>query len=82
MNNHIPIDKLKSVTSTADHCSAMPILLLALVGLMWVAFAVATSQAQTLLSPQTQDDLIQDCVFARGGPREAAEVIFPCCHAQ
>jgi hypothetical protein len=54
MKNQIPINKLKSVTSsTADRCSPMPVLLLALVGLVWVAFAAATSQAQTLLSETT-----------------------------
>src|SRR4029434_5887534 len=54
MKNQIPINKLKSVTSsTADRRSVMPVLLLALVGLVWVAFAAATSQAQTLLSETT-----------------------------
>jgi hypothetical protein len=54
MKNQIPINKLPSVTSsTADRCSAMPVLLLALVGLVWVAFAAATSQAQALLSETT-----------------------------
>jgi uncharacterized delta-60 repeat protein len=54
MKNQIPINKLKSITSsTANRCSAMPVLLLALVGLVWVAFAATTAQAQTLLSETT-----------------------------
>jgi hypothetical protein len=54
MKNQIPINKLKSVTSsTTDRRSAMPVLLLACVALMWVTFATATAQAQTLLSETT-----------------------------
>ena len=54
MKNQIPINKLKSVTSSmAGRRSAMPVLLLACVALLWVAFAAATAQAQTLLSETT-----------------------------
>jgi hypothetical protein len=45
MKPQIPINKLKSVTSAK--------LLLASVALLWVAFAPATAQAQTLLSETT-----------------------------
>jgi hypothetical protein len=42
------------ITSSAAHRrSAMPVLLLACVALLWVAFAAATAQAQTLLSETT-----------------------------
>ena len=40
-------------SSGADRRSATPVLLLALVGLLWVTFAPATAQAQTLLSETT-----------------------------
>jgi hypothetical protein len=45
---------MKSVTSSAaDRRSAMPVLLLACVALLWVAFAASKAQAQTLLSETT-----------------------------
>jgi len=54
MKNQIPLNKLKSVTSSmADRRCATRVLLLACVALMWVAFATATAQAQTLLSETT-----------------------------
>jgi hypothetical protein len=54
MKNQIRINKLKSVTSSrADRRSAMRVLLLACVALLWVAFAVVTAKAQTLLSETT-----------------------------
>jgi hypothetical protein len=55
MKNQIPINKSKCVTSSAAdrRRSAMPMLLLAWVGLLWVTFATATAQAQTLLSETT-----------------------------
>jgi len=54
MKNQIPLNKLKSVTSLmADRRCATRVLLLACVALMWVAFATATAQAQTLLSETT-----------------------------
>src|SRR5215813_13312921 len=55
MKKQIPINKPKRVTSSAaDRCrSAMPTLVLAWVGLLWVSFATATTQAQTLLSETT-----------------------------
>jgi hypothetical protein len=54
MKSQIHINKLKSVTSSrASRGPAMPVLLMACVALLWVAFAVATAQAQTLLSETT-----------------------------
>jgi uncharacterized delta-60 repeat protein len=54
MKKQIPINKSKYVTpSTADRRSAMPMLLLAWVGLLWITFATATAQAQTLQSETT-----------------------------
>jgi Domain of unknown function (DUF5122) beta-propeller len=55
MKKQIHINKSKCVTSSAAdrRHSAMPVLLLALVGLLWVTFATATTQAQTLLSETT-----------------------------
>jgi hypothetical protein len=55
MKKQIYINKSKCVTSsTATRRSAMPALLLAwVVGLLWVNFAPATAQAQTLLSETT-----------------------------
>jgi hypothetical protein len=55
MKKQIPINKPKRVTSsTADRRrSAMPALLLAWVALLWLTFATATTQAQTLLSETT-----------------------------
>jgi hypothetical protein len=53
MRPQIPINKLKSVTSSMDRRSAMPALLLACVALMWVTFAPETAQTQTLLSETT-----------------------------
>jgi hypothetical protein len=55
MKKQIRINKPKCVTSSAADCrrSAMPMLLLTLVGLLWVSFAPATAQAQTLLSETT-----------------------------
>ena len=54
MKPQIHINKLKSVTSSrAGRRPAIPVLLLACVALMWVAFAAATAQAQTLLSEAT-----------------------------
>ncbi len=54
MKTQIPLNKLKSVTSsTAGRRCATRVLLLACVALMWVAFATATAQAQTLLSETT-----------------------------
>jgi hypothetical protein len=54
MKKQIYINKSKCVTSSAaDRRSAMPALLLAWVGLLWVNFAPATAQAQTLLSETT-----------------------------
>src|SRR5262245_66275192 len=53
MNLQIPMNNQKSVISyKADRRSAVPVLLLACVGLLWVAFAPAT-YAQTLLSETT-----------------------------
>ncbi|MFL6545853.1 MAG: hypothetical protein ACJ8LM_11825 [Candidatus Udaeobacter sp.] len=54
MKNQIPLNKLKSVTSSmADRRCATRVLLLACVALLWIAFAAATAQAQTLLSETT-----------------------------
>jgi hypothetical protein len=55
MKKQIPINKPKCVTSSAAERrrAAMPMLLLAWVGLLWLAFATATAQAQTLLSETT-----------------------------
>ena len=54
MKNQIPLNKLKSVTSSmADRRCATRVLLLVCVALMWVAFAPATAWTQTLLSETT-----------------------------
>ena len=55
MKKRIRFNKPECVTSSAanDRHSAMPALLLALIGLLWVTFAPATAQAQTLLSETT-----------------------------
>src|SRR5437762_13793279 len=54
MKNQIPINQLTCVTSsTANRRSAMSVLLLASVALLWVVFAAASAQAQTLLSETT-----------------------------
>jgi Domain of unknown function (DUF5122) beta-propeller len=55
MKNQIPINKPRCATSSAAlrRCAAMPMLLLAWVGLLWVTFATATAQAQTLQSETT-----------------------------
>src|SRR4029450_11388709 len=55
MKKQIRITKPKCVTSSAADRgrSAMPALLLAWVVLLWVSFAAATTQAQTLLSETT-----------------------------
>lgn len=54
MKQQIAINKPKRATSLpAGRRSAMPALVLACVGLLWVSFATATSQAQTLLSETT-----------------------------
>jgi hypothetical protein len=54
MKKQIPINKPKCVTSSAtNRRSAVPMLLLAWGGLLCVTFALATAQAQTLLSETT-----------------------------
>lgn len=54
MKKQILINKLKYVTSSAaDRRSAMPSLLLAWVGLLWITLAPAMAQAQTLQSETT-----------------------------
>src|SRR6266576_7000705 len=54
MKKQIPINRPKCVTSSvANRRCAMPLLLLASIGLLWVTFAPATSQAETLLSEIT-----------------------------
>ena len=73
MKNQIRINKLKSVTSSrADRRSAMRVLLLACVALLWVAFAVVTAKAQTLLSETTWggngSDVSDGVAVAEAGP--------------
>jgi hypothetical protein len=54
MKTQVTINELKSVSSSmADRRCATPVLLLAWIGLLWVVFAPATAQAQTLLSETT-----------------------------
>src|SRR4029450_7960168 len=55
MKNQMPINKPRYVTSSAaERCrAAMPMLLLAWVGLLLVTFATTTAQAQTLQSETT-----------------------------